>query len=80
MFNVYDVFALDVSKFIVWTENNIDGATKFHNQQPELIRANFPRIVTRRVVTVFIRLCKKRFRRRNTNGRSGDTGRHCGIF
>ena len=41
MFNVYDVSALDVSKFIVWTENNIDGATKFHNQQPESLEPIF---------------------------------------
>lgn len=41
MFNVYDVSALDVSEFIVWTENNIDGATKFHNQQPESLEPVF---------------------------------------
>lgn len=41
MFNVYDVSVLDLNEFIVWTENNIDGATKFHNQKPQPLEPVF---------------------------------------
>lgn len=41
MFNVYDVSTLDANEFLVWTENNIDGATKFHNQKPQPLEPVF---------------------------------------
>ena len=35
MYDVYDVSSLDANDFLVWTENNINGATKFHSEKPE---------------------------------------------